>query len=100
MRPVCIICKEHIWNPLSPKTVIFHALNFLDIEKWNEFLDKIIITLNAHREVSIERFEYLDGENDIPICWGCMFDIVYEILEKIDEKSAEKFKKFANPYNL
>ena len=100
MRPVCIVCKEHIWNPISPKTVIFHAINFLDIKRWEHFLEKMLNILNAHRRYTTERIEYLDGSIDLPICWGCMFDLAYEVLKEIDENAAEKFKKYANPYGL
>ena len=97
---VCVICKEPIWNPVSPKMVIHHALSVLDIKHWNKFLNEIIKELNTYRSYFKERMQYLDGEIDIPICWGCLYDIIYETLEKIDKRSAEEFKKFACPYGL
>ncbi|HIP66838.1 MAG TPA: hypothetical protein EYH09_01815 [Candidatus Nanopusillus sp.] len=97
---ICVICKEPIWNPISPKMAIYHALSVLDTKYWNRFLNEIIKELNIHRFYFKERMQYLDGEIDVPICWGCLYDLIYEILEKIDKKSAEEFKKFACPYGL
>jgi hypothetical protein len=99
-EPVCVICKEPIWNPVSPKMVIQHALAFLDIEHWNEFLNEVINILNVYRTLYPDRFLYLDGEEDVPICWGCIYEIIYEILLEIDEKSAKRFKRHCCPYGL
>ena len=96
---ICVLCGEPIWNPVSPKMVARQALVFLDINKWELFLSKLNEVLNALR-ISKKRKLYLDGSRDVVICWGCMYEIVYEILLEIDECAAREFEKYCCPYGL
>ena len=96
--PRCVLCKEAIWNPVSPKMVIRQALAFLDVNKWEIFIQKANYLLNTLR-VSHKHL-YLDGERDVAICWGCMYEIIYELLLEIDKSAAKKFEKYCCPYGL
>ncbi len=100
----CVICKEAIWNPVSPKQVLTEALNFLyELKRYDlaEELKKYFIDYlkNLGKYFKV-RFTYMDDTKDVPICWGCLWEVIYNFLKGKDKDVAELWKKYACPYGL
>ena len=100
----CVICKEAIWNPVSPKQVLSEALNLLyelkryDLaEELKKYFEEYFKNLRKTFRI---RFKYMDDTKDVPVCWGCLWDIIYDFLKERDEKIAELWKKHFCPYGL